>query len=105
MDDINVSRTRFVGINRIALEVSDLDAALEFYAELFEFKVRGRIDSGVFLDIGDQFLAMMETMSANSLDDYRHFGLVTDNPGLVEQRLEAVDVEPPTTGGLAFYDP
>ena len=40
-------RARLVGINHVALEVGDLEEALEFY---------GRI----FIDIGDQFVALSE---------------------------------------------
>ena len=33
---------RLVGINHVALEVDDIDAALEFYGRLFGFELRGR---------------------------------------------------------------
>jgi len=105
MNSIDTSRARLVGINHVALEVSDLDAALEFYEELFEFVIRGQTASGVFLDMGDQFLAIMETASADSKDSHRHFGLVVNDPSLVEERLETIDVERLSTSGLDFHDP
>lgn len=36
------ARARLVGINHIALEVGDIDEALEFYGSLFGFELRGR---------------------------------------------------------------
>ena len=49
---------RLVGINHVALEVGDLDAALALYRRLFDFELRGRSGSMAFIDIGDQFLAL-----------------------------------------------
>ena len=51
---------RLVGINHVALEVGDLDAALDLYGRLFEFELRGRVRGMAFLDMGDQFLAVAE---------------------------------------------
>jgi lactoylglutathione lyase len=34
--------TRLVGINHIALEVDDIDAALAWYGRVFDFSLRGR---------------------------------------------------------------
>ena len=49
-----------VGINHVALEVGDVDAALALYGRLFEFELRGRAGRMAFVDIGDQFLALSE---------------------------------------------
>ena len=38
-----MARARLVGINHVALEVGDLDAALELYGRLFDFELRGRV--------------------------------------------------------------
>jgi catechol 2,3-dioxygenase-like lactoylglutathione lyase family enzyme len=35
-----VTRTRLVGINHVALEVGDIDEALDFYGRFFEFELR-----------------------------------------------------------------
>src|SRR4051812_50212005 len=71
-------RARLVGINHVALEVGDLDAALELYARLFEFGLRGRVRGMAFVDMGDQFLAIAEGRSQEP-DGGRHFGLVVDD--------------------------
>ena len=52
-----MSKFRAVGINHVTLEVGDIDAALAFHGEFLSFKLRGRIDEVVFVDLGDQFLA------------------------------------------------
>jgi catechol 2,3-dioxygenase-like lactoylglutathione lyase family enzyme len=52
-------KARFVGINHVALEVGDIDEALDFYGRLFDFELRGRIGNKMaFIDAGDQFIAI-----------------------------------------------
>jgi catechol 2,3-dioxygenase-like lactoylglutathione lyase family enzyme len=80
------AKARLVGINHVALEVGDLDAALDLYGRLFGFGLRGRGRGMAFIDMGDQFLAVAEGRS-QSPDDDRHFGLVVDD---VEAAREAV---------------
>ena len=109
MTDEDASRARLVGINHVALEVGDVDEALEFYGSLFAFDLRGRSETMAFLDMGDQFLALSETDGAGEenerRDDHRHFGLVVDDTDRVETRLEELDAERLETSGLDFHDP
>jgi catechol 2,3-dioxygenase-like lactoylglutathione lyase family enzyme len=35
-------KARLVGINHVALEVGDVEAALDFYGGIFELELRGR---------------------------------------------------------------
>jgi lactoylglutathione lyase len=35
-------RARAIGLNHIALEVGDIDEALAFYAQIFDFELRGK---------------------------------------------------------------
>lgn len=106
MTSTNAPRAQLVGINHIALEVGDIEAALEFYGSIFEFELRGRTEKGAFLDMGDQFLALTETHeSVEESDDHRHFGLVVDDPSTVERRLAEHDVERLSTTSLDFHDP
>ena len=53
-------RPRLVGINHVALEVGDLEAALAFYGEIFELGAVDREPGMAFIDMGDQFLALNE---------------------------------------------
>jgi lactoylglutathione lyase len=78
---------RLVGINHVALEVGDLDAALDLYGRLFAFELRGRVHGMAFLDMGDQFLAVAEGRSQPP-DDGRHFGLVVDDVDAARAAVE-----------------
>jgi predicted enzyme related to lactoylglutathione lyase len=70
--------TRLVGMNHVAIEVGDLDQALEFYGRIFELTLRGRQRTMAFVDMGDQFLALSEGRSQPP-DRDRHIGLVVDD--------------------------
>ena len=85
-----------VGINHVALEVGDLDAALDLYGRLFDCRLRGHVPGMAFLDMGDQFLALSEGRSA-APDEDRHFGLVVDDRDLVRAALLEAGIEPTAT--------
>jgi catechol 2,3-dioxygenase-like lactoylglutathione lyase family enzyme len=95
---------RLVGINHVALEVGDLDAALELYGRLFALRLRGRVPGMAFLDLGDQFLALAEGRRQGP-DDERHFGLVVDDRDAVRAALAEAGIEPHRGRGLRFADP
>jgi len=98
---------RLIGINHVALEVGDVDEALDFYGRLFAFELRGRVPGMAFVDMGDQFLALSEGRT-QPRDDERHFGLVVGDreqvqTALAEQGIEAI--ESGGGSGFDFYDP
>jgi lactoylglutathione lyase len=95
---------QLVGINHVALEVADLERSLAFYGRLFELRFRGRSSSAAFVDIGDQFLALMQG-DPQQPDGARHVGLVVDDKEAVRQRLLEVGVEPLPGRRLDFLDP
>ena len=96
---------RLVGINHVALEVGDLEAALELYGRLFGFELRGRAPGQAFIDMGDQFLAISEGRTQGP-DDGRHFGLVVDDKEAVRAAIEAEGLELVGIGHrLDFLDP
>jgi catechol 2,3-dioxygenase-like lactoylglutathione lyase family enzyme len=96
---------RLVGINHVALEVADIDAALAWYGRLFELELRGRIgDRMAFIDMGDQFIALARDRSPHA-DRERHFGLVVDDKAAVRRALEDADVELTRPPNLSFRDP
>jgi lactoylglutathione lyase len=97
-------RARLVGINHVALEVGDLDAALELYGRLFAFELRGRGHGMAFIDIGDQFLALSEGRR-QPRDDGRHFGLVVDDKQAVRAAVEREALETVPGRRLDFFDP
>lgn len=98
------TKPRLIGINHVALEVGDIGAALEFYGRFFRFELRGRGEGSAFIDLGDQFLALMEVEAAHR-DDPRHFGLVVDDREGLRARLEAAGVEIVSERRLDFLDP
>jgi catechol 2,3-dioxygenase-like lactoylglutathione lyase family enzyme len=96
--------TRLVGINHVALEVSDIDRALDFYGRIFDLRLRGRVPGAAFIDIGDQFLALMEGRSGPP-DATRHFGLVVDDKEATREALTAAGAEILPGRRLDFLDP
>lgn len=99
-----MTRPRLVGINHVALEVGDLEAALDFYGRLFELRLRGRGPGMAFVDIGDQFIALAEA-GEQARDEARHFGLVVDDREAVRKALEGTEAEILPARGLDFRDP
>jgi catechol 2,3-dioxygenase-like lactoylglutathione lyase family enzyme len=97
-------RPKLLGVNHVALEVADLDEALEFYGRIFQFELRGRMSGMAFLDMGDQFLALSEGRSQPP-DTDRHFGLVVDDKEAVREALREAGVDPAPGRGLNFRDP
>jgi catechol 2,3-dioxygenase-like lactoylglutathione lyase family enzyme len=96
---------RLLGINHVALEVGDLDAALAFYGRVFAFSLRGRVPGMAFVDMGDQFLALSEGRSGGA-DRDRHFGLVVDDREAARAALTAQGIDAGKPGGhLRFEDP
>ncbi len=97
-------RPRIVGINHIALEVSDVDEALAFYGRIFKFELRGKTDTMAFIDLGDQFIALQKAQKQNG-DDGRHFGLVVEDKEAARRALDAAGVVPVDGQFLDFRDP
>ena len=97
-------RARLVGINHVALEVGDVEAALAFYGQLFEFELRGRGRRMAFIDIGDQFIALAEGRTQPP-DESRHLGLVVDDRDAARAALVRAGVEILPGTGLDFRDP
>ena len=99
-----MTRTRLVGINHVALEVGDIDEALDFYGRFFELELRGRGPGMAFIDMGDQFIALMQS-GAQEPDRARHFGLVVDDKEQARRALLDAGVDVPRGRSLDFHDP
>ncbi len=95
---------RAIGINHVALEVGDLEEAVGFYRGLFGFPLRGEVPGAVFLDMGDQFLALSE-QAGDPPDGGRHFGLVVADREAVRKALADTPAEILPGRGLDFRDP
>ena len=93
-----------VGFNHVALEVGDIEEALAFYGQLFEFELRGKSKTMAFIDLGDQFIALQKGRKQPP-DDGRHFGLVVDDKETVRRALAAAGIKPLPGPFLDFRDP
>ena len=52
----DAKKPRLVGINHIALEVGNIEEALDFYGKIFNFTLRGKRPGNAFIELGDQFI-------------------------------------------------
>jgi predicted enzyme related to lactoylglutathione lyase len=100
----DLPKPRLVGINHVAIEVGDIDAALAFYGQIFDFTLRARRPGNAFIELGDQFINMMETKAPHE-DARRHFGLVVDDRSSVRARVEAAGGRLLAGPFLDFLDP
>ena len=90
---------KLVGINHVALEVGDIDEALEWYGKIFDLALRGRMGNAMaFVDMGDQFIALSRGRTQPP-DLQRHFGLVVDDKEAVREALVAAGVPVPAPPG------
>jgi lactoylglutathione lyase len=98
------NRAKLVGLNHVALEVGDVDEALDFYGRIFEFELRGRGGRMAFIDMGDQFIALAAGRSQEP-DAHRHFGLVVDDKEAARSALQQAGVDVQPSGSVDFRDP
>jgi lactoylglutathione lyase len=99
-----MARPRLVGLNHIALEVGDIEEALEFYGRIFEFELRGRGGRMAFIDMGDQFIALAAGRTQPP-DSHRHFGLVVDDKEAARRALQDAGIDVQPRGSVDFRDP
>ena len=97
-------KPKLVGMNHIALEVGDVEEALAFYGRIFDFTLRGRSGNQAFIDMGDQFIALMQ-VSAKHKDTHRHFGVVVDDRSAVRDLAQAAGAQMIEGPFLDFLDP
>lgn len=97
-------KARAVGINHIALEVGDIDEALEFYGRFLDFEIHDRSESAAFIYFGDQFINFAKHGDRRP-DAVRHFGIAVDDKALVRRTLEEMGVEILDSRFLDFLDP
>ena len=97
-------KPRLVGMNHVALEVGDIEAALAFWGAIFDIKLRSKGKNAAFIDMGDQFIALM-TSDTQHRDEHRHFGLIVDDRSRIRELAEAAGAEILSTGRLDFLDP
>ena len=83
-------KPNLVGVNHVALQVDDIDEAVDFYTDLFRATSVSRIPGAAFLRMGDQFLALFQR---GPRTEEPHFGLVVDDKEAARRTLEEAGVE------------
>jgi catechol 2,3-dioxygenase-like lactoylglutathione lyase family enzyme len=99
-------KPRLIGINHVAIEVGNIDEALEWYGRIFDFALRGKGERNAFIDMGDQFvnLTLVPDYAVNGVEK-RHLGFVVDDRSRIIELAKAAGaffVEGPF---LDFLDP
>ena len=99
-------KPRLVGINHVAIEVGDIDEALDWYGKIFEFTLRGKGERNAFIDMGDQFInfAHVPGLKGDGVER-RHIGFVVDDRSSVKARAEAAGATMVEGPFLDFLDP
>jgi catechol 2,3-dioxygenase-like lactoylglutathione lyase family enzyme len=96
-------KPRLVGINHVALQVDDLDAAVSLYTTVFEpVAVNRDVPGAAFIDLGDQFIAIFKR---GERAEEQHFGLVVDDKEAARRALEDAGYEILPGRFLDFRDP
>lgn len=95
------------GINHVALDVPDVDEAVEFYTEVFDAEVMNREGRNAWLDFNGRFdfLALFENSDIDRSPKDGHWGLVVDDLETVRSRAEEWDVEFYEGWDCSFWDP
>ena len=104
MNSETVKKATAVGINHVALEVGDIDQALDFYSGFIQFEIVSRNDNAAFIYFGDQFINFARGRNQGP-DEARHFGIAVDDKALARKRLEEMGVDILPGRFLDFLDP
>lgn len=109
-------------LEHVNLTVSDLQQSIDFYCQLFDFRVRWRASADAekqeaHVGSDDMYIAFFQAPRPGAAEpDYNrvglnHFGIIVDDLGKYRDRLSRLGVEPHyepeyTPGRrLYFYDP
>jgi catechol 2,3-dioxygenase-like lactoylglutathione lyase family enzyme len=99
-------KPRLVGINHVAIEVGNIDEALAWYAQIFDFTLRGKGERNAFIDMGDQFVNMtlVPDQAADGVEK-RHIGFVVDDRSRIVELAKAAGARMVEGPFLDFLDP
>ena len=99
-------KPRLVGINHVAIEVGDIDEALEWYGRIFDFNLRGKGENNAFIDMGDQFVNLTR-LPDHRVDgvEKRHIGFVVDDRSRIIELAKAAGAVMVEGRFLDFLDP
>ena len=102
--ETKVVKPRLVGMNHVALEVGSIEEALDFYSAIFDFRLRSKSANQAFIDMGDQFIALMKVAEPHK-DEHRHFAVVVDDRSRVKELIQAAGGTLVLGPFLDFLDP
>src|SRR2546430_7419750 len=106
MDMSDSRKPRLIGINHVAIEVGDIDEALEWYGKIFDFNLRNRHERSAFIDMGDQFINMTRVAGlTKSGVERRHIGFVVDDRSTVKERAAAAGAPQRAVARPQTFDP
>ena len=104
------------GIDHVALRVSDVPKSARFYTELFGATVRSQSPTSVFLDVGDDWVALFgpgvaSTGYGSTAPGVDHLSFHSVNARSAADRMAVLrehgldPVSPPGSGRVYFKDP
>ncbi len=83
-------KVRVYGLNHIAIEVTDVKKAVDFYSDVFNLEKKDEGEGDAFFKLGEhQFLALFE-VKAMQPDRVRHFGLIVKDEQQIAHVREKV---------------
>ena len=99
-------KPRLIGINHVAIEVGNIDEALDWYGRIFDFNLRGKGERNAFIDMGDQFVNMtlVPDYAVNGVEK-RHLGFVVDDRSRIIELAKAAGARFVEGPFLDFLDP
>ncbi len=104
-DSKQTRRPRLVGMNHVAIEVGDVEAALAFYGRIFDFTLRGQRararPSSTWATSSSRSMEVPKPLTGGS----RHFGVVVDDRSAVRDLAKAAGAEMVPGPFLDFLDP
>ena len=81
---------RVFGCNHIAIEVADIEKAIEFYTDVFSLQLQDDGEGDAFFELGNhQFLAIFEVGTLQP-DSQKHFGLIVRDEEQVAEVREKI---------------
>jgi len=100
------NKPRLVGINHVAIEVGDIDEALAWYGQIFDFALRGKGEHNAFIDMGDQFINLTRVPDyRQDKEERRHIGFVVDDRSRIIELAKAAGARMVEGRFLDFLDP
>ena len=79
-------KAKAVGLNHVALEVRNIEEALEYYGRFLDIELHRKSGDAAFIYFGDQFINFAKGREQGP-NDRRHFGIAVDDKELVCETL------------------